>query len=203
MKHKRWIALLLVAVLAVAAMGVTAFAANITEVEAETATENSTAKFCHSRQSHKVAEPENAMGKDAAKETALADAGVSAEDVSKIKARLSQLEDGTVIYRVSFTSGNLWHCYRIDAVTGKILDKTTEDAVEHEAAKAERADRGKKSSESTEDKADSSGRGHRYGSGMHGSGLDENIPETENRSGHKHGTGSKVENPTTEEGSAL
>lgn len=143
MKHKRWIALLLAAVLAVGAMSVTAFAAENTEPEAETTTEGSAAKPCRGKHSHKnkVAEPENAVGKDVAKETALADAGVSAEDVGKVKARVTKLEDGTVVYRVSFSSGDLWYRYKIDAVTGEILDKATEDAAAHETAKAERKER--------------------------------------------------------------
>ena len=47
----------------------------------------------------KVAAPENAIGKDAAKEKALQDAGLSADSVSKIRSRLKELEDGTIVYR--------------------------------------------------------------------------------------------------------
>ena len=170
MKQKRWIALLLAAALAVGAMSVTAFAAKSTESEAETSTEEMAETPCRGRHGHreKVAEPENAVGKDAARETALADAGLSAEDVGKVKARVTKLEDGTVVYRVSFTSGELWHCYKIDALTGEILDKTTEDAAAHEAAKAERRDRGDKFAGTREDGTEPTGRGRRHG-GRNGS----------------------------------
>ena len=169
LKQKRWIALLLAAVLTVGAMSVTAFAANSTEPEAETSTEESAAKSCRGRHGHKekTAEPENALGKDAAKEIALADAGVSPEDAGKVKARVTKLEDGTVVYRVSFTAGAQWYCSKIDAVSGEILDKTTEDADAHEAAKAERTKRGGKTEETSEEDAAASGRSHRRG-GKHG-----------------------------------
>lgn len=87
MKHKRWIALLLAAVLTVGAMSVTAFAANDTEPEAEATTEGGAAKPCRGKHGHKekITEPENAIGKNAAGEIALADAGVSAEDVARSK----------------------------------------------------------------------------------------------------------------------
>ena len=181
MKHKRWIALLLAAVLTVGAMSVTAFAAENTETEAETTTEGSAAKPCRGKHSHKnkVAEPENAVGKDIAKETALADAGVSAEDVGKVKARVTKLEDGTVVYRVSFTSGELWYRYKIDAVTGEILDKTTEDAAAHEAAKAERKERSEKPAETSGDGTETTDHGHRHGSNKHGSGSTKDQSEIE------------------------
>ena len=165
MKHKKWIALM-TAVLVFSGMSVTAFAAESTEPEAAVSAEESTGKT--GRHGHvrkdRTAEPENAIGKDAAKEATLADAGVSAEDAGKVRSRLSRTEDGTVVYRVSFTSGELWYCYRIDAVTGGIVEKTTEDAAEHKAARAERADRSGKSAECSEDGNGDSGRGHRHGS---------------------------------------
>ncbi len=205
MKHKRWIALLLVAVLAAGAMSVTAFAANAEEPAAEASAENAAAKTCRGRHGHKTrtAEPENAIGKDAAKEIALADAGVKAEDVGKVKARVTQLEDGTVVYRVSFTAGDLWYCCKVNALTGEILDKTTQDAAEHEAAKAERRERGDKAAKTTEDGAESAGRGHRHG-GKHGarpSGTEHSATEAE-KSGRRQSPGSKTQEPTAEEGSA-
>ena len=180
MKHKRWIALLLAAVLTVGAMSVTAFAAESTEPEAETTTEGSAAKPCRGKHGHKdkVAEPENAVGKDAAKESALADAGLSEEEVGKVKARVTKLEDGTVVYRVSFSAGEQWYRYKIDALTGEILDKTAEDAAAHEAAKAERKEQHNKSAEATEDGAEAGGRGRRHG-GRHSSGPAKDRSETE------------------------
>ena len=207
MKQKRWIALLLAAVLTVGAMSVTAFAADSTEPEAETTTAGSAAKHSRGKHGHreKIAEPENAVGKDAARETALTDAGMSAEDVGKLKARVTKLEDGTVVYRVSFSAGDRWYCYRIDAVTGEILDKAAEDAAEHEAAKAERRDRGDKSAEASEDGTESAGHSRRHG-GKHGSrdsGTDEAAAEAETNGGRKHGAGSKSAEPSAEEGGSL
>ena len=81
-----------------------------------------------------VAEPENAVGKDAAKAKALADAGVTEEQAGKVKARVSQLEDGTVIYKVHFSYNGQRYSYRIDAVSGDIVNKTVEPVTEDAAA---------------------------------------------------------------------
>ena len=67
-------------------------------------------------------EPENAIGKDAAKEKALSDAGLSAEQVEKVRARVSE-SDGTAVYKVHFTYEGQRYSYRIDALSGEILDK--------------------------------------------------------------------------------
>ena len=223
MKQKRWIALLLAAVLTVGALSVTAFAAKLTEPEAEASAEESaaavtepaaeasaeesTAKPARGKHGHreKVAEPENAVGKDAAKERALAEAGVNAENVGKVKARVTKLEDGTVVYRVSFTAGDQWYCFKIDALSGEILDRSTEDAAAHEAAKAARGARSGETAETTEEGTESTGRGHRHGGrkGSLGTGSDEGVPETEKTGGRKHGAGSKSEEPASEEGGDL
>ena len=76
-----------------------------------------------------AAEPENAIGKDAAKEIALADAGLSAEQVEKVRARVSDA-DGTVVYKVHFTYDGQRYSYRIDALSGEIIDKKVSDASE-------------------------------------------------------------------------
>ena len=78
----------------------------------------------------KTAEPENAIGKEAAKEKALTDAGVTAEQAGKVKSRISQLDDGTVIYKVSFIFDGQKYSYQINAVSGEVVEKSTEDAVE-------------------------------------------------------------------------
>lgn len=82
----------------------------------------------------KVAEPENAIGKDAAKEKVLADAGIAADAAGKVRARLSTLEDGTVVYKVKFTVDTQKYSYKIDAVSGNIVDKSIE-AVTEDATK--------------------------------------------------------------------
>ena len=82
-----------------------------------------------------VAEPENAIGKDAAKEKALADAGIAADVAGKVRARLSTLEDGTVVYKVKFTVDSQKYSYKIDAVSGNIVDKSTEAVTAEDEAK--------------------------------------------------------------------
>ncbi len=178
MKHNKWIALLLSLVLAFTAIGLGALAetaeGSAQEQTAESGTEGQTeaakddAGTRHGKHKSKTAEPENAIGKQAAKDAALADANLSAEQAGKIKVRVTKMEDGTVVYRVSFTEGETWHCYKIDAVTGEILEKTTENAAEHEAAKAEKAKQDGKEGKSSKEK-----------------------PEKGSRSGSKHGSGKK------------
>ena len=80
-----------------------------------------------------VAEPENAIGKDAAKSAALSDAGILAENAGKVRSRVTSLEDGTVIYKVKFTVDSQKYSYKIDAVSGSILDKSTEAVTEEDA----------------------------------------------------------------------
>ena len=162
MTHKRWLALLLALVLAVTAMSVTAFAANDDETELETAAADSAekaergnhgskaasgkpedadaegrvSKGCgHGKHGskHKIAEPENAVGRDAAKEAALSDAGLTAEQTEKVRTKLSLAEDGSVIYKVRFTFDGQRYSYRIAAETGQILDRQ-EAAVEEGAS---------------------------------------------------------------------
>lgn len=165
MKHKRWIALLLAAVLAVTALSVTACAAESADAEPEAAAEETTEPACGGRHGghgkhrgtqetgefadgaaedsglrhgghgkhgsrQKVEEPENAVGKDAAKAAALADAGLTAEQVGKVRARLSQTEDGVVLYKVRFTFDGQRYSYRIDALTGEILEKSVNAVTE-------------------------------------------------------------------------
>ncbi len=151
MKHKRWIALFLTAVLSVTAMSVTAFAETGTENQAEAApaaengaenkadarskastapgTENGD-KAAKRGKKEEIAEPENAIGKQAAKDAALADAGLTADQTGKVRSRVSQTEDGTVIYKVRFTCDGQRYSYRIDAVTGEILKKSVKEASE-------------------------------------------------------------------------
>ena len=213
MKHNKWIAMLLAAVLAIAAMSIAAFAETAadsqteatvegsTDNPSETTAEENTAKSEHrgrgsSTNKGKMAEPENAIGKQAARDAALADAGIIADQAGKVKARISKLEDGTVIYKVSFTSGDLWYSYRIDAVTGAILEKTAENAVEHEAAKAERGERGSKEGKFSDEKpeTDGSSRHHSKSKGDSGSAK---KPGSDKKSEKKDGRSSKSADPAT------
>ena len=60
---------------------------------------------------------------DEAKQIALSDAGVSS--VSFTKAKLEK-EDGRVIYEIEFYTGRTEYEYEIDAVSGQILERSTE-----------------------------------------------------------------------------
>ena len=132
MKKKGLTALLLISALTLSALIPSAFAAksapggDTETVARETQKEQRNGK----RGGEKVAEPENAIGKDAAKAKALADAGVTAEQAGKVKTRVSQLDDGTVIYKVGFTCDGTRYSYQINAVTGAVIDKSAGDATE-------------------------------------------------------------------------
>ena len=211
MKHNKWIAMLLAAILAITAMTIAAFAETAadsqtestvessTDSPSETTAEESTASSGRSGRGSsankgKTAEPENAIGKQAARDAALADAGIIADQAGKVKTRISKLEDGTVIYKVSFTSGDLWYSYRIDAVTGEILEKTAENAVEHEAAKAERGEHSSKEGKSSDEKPEtgSSSRHHSERKGDSGSAK---KPGSDKKSEKKDGRSSKSADP--------
>jgi uncharacterized membrane protein YkoI len=77
-----------------------------------------------------AAEPENAIGRDAAKEAALADTGLTAEQVEKLRARVSD-RDGAAVYKVSFRYEGQKYSYKIDPLTGAALDKTVREAGEN------------------------------------------------------------------------
>jgi uncharacterized membrane protein YkoI len=139
-------ALALVSVLSVSALIPSVLAAAPNQDDGKATTVQDTVKGgSHGKRGERssVAEPENAIGKDAAKEKALTDAGVTAEQEGKVRSRVSQTDDGTVIYKVRFTcDGQCWH-YQIDAVTGTILDKSVEAAAEHTDRQDEQGKRGR------------------------------------------------------------
>ncbi|MDO5063214.1 MAG: PepSY domain-containing protein [Peptostreptococcaceae bacterium] len=62
------------------------------------------------------------IGAEKAKNIALKDAGLKANQVAFVKAKLDN-DDGRVIYDVEFYSNNVEYDYEIDAKTGKILEK--------------------------------------------------------------------------------
>lgn len=111
---------------------VNALSGEIAEKTTEEVSEDAMKESTHEKkkQASKQEEPENAIGKDAAKEIALRDAGISAEDAGKARARLSEAEDGTILYRVRFTCNGETSHYRIDAISGEIIEKSTEAASE-------------------------------------------------------------------------
>ena len=138
MKQKRWIALLLAAALSVGALGLSAFAAEDAVPTPEAAEQRERQAGHGGRGSReKIEKPENAIGREAAREIALQDAGLSPEQLGSIKVRLWQTEDGTVVYRLHFClNGQRWS-YRIDAVSGEILERNVEELPEQEQAQSE------------------------------------------------------------------
>ena len=137
MKSKGILAMALVGVLSVSAIAPSALAATSSVVNKEETSAQETVERHGKREKHeKVAEPENSIGKDAAKTAALADAGLTVEQAGKVKSRVSQMDDGTVVYKVSFTYEGQKYSYRIDAMTGKVLDKSTEDVTDSTSTKS-------------------------------------------------------------------
>ena len=60
------------------------------------------------------------IGKDAAQAAALADAGVTAESVQRLRVKFER-DDGLVYYEVSFVSGVMEYEYVIDPLTAAVL----------------------------------------------------------------------------------
>ena len=94
---------------------------------ADSSSESGTAKRKPGQKGSKTAEPEGVIGKEAAKEAALTDAGVEAE--GHVRGRYTE-KDGTGIYKVTFKAGGQRYKYRIDAMTGEILDKSVTEITE-------------------------------------------------------------------------
>jgi len=136
MKNKGILALALAGVLTASALAPSVLAAApAQESDSGTTVEETQKTRRHGKHgSEKVAEPENAIGKDAAKAKALADAGVTEEQAGKVKARVSQLDDGTVVYKVHFSYDGQRYFYQIDAVTGAVTDMSVEAVTEDDAA---------------------------------------------------------------------
>lgn len=158
MKAKRMLALAFAAVMSVSVLTVTAIAANTKDAVQETteSTVQTERRKPHGKK-EKVEAPENAIGKDAAKEAALKDAGLTAEQAGKVRSHVSKTEDGTIVYKVHFSANDTWYSYKIDALTGKVIAHTEQAAEEHAAAK-ENARAKKSTAEGTDESASASGR---------------------------------------------
>jgi uncharacterized membrane protein YkoI len=68
-----------------------------------------------------TAEPENAIGQDAAISKVLAEAGITADQAENIRVHVSKNSAGTVVYKVCFSSSGLRCFGEVDAVTGEVL----------------------------------------------------------------------------------
>ena len=199
MKAKRILALALVLVLSVSACAATAIAATTNDTQQETSesTVQTKRQKPHCKK-EKVEAPENAIGKDAAKEAALKDAGVTAEQAGKVRSHVSKTEDGTIVYKVHFSANDKWYFYKIDALTGKVIERTEQTAEEHEAAKeAARAKKG----EATDAAGSDSSSGKRHGKRMKpdvANGAEENATASE-RPARSHSKGDKSANDAAEQ----
>ena len=130
------ISLTLAVVLSVSAFAANAIADTSTEESKETIESSvQTERHRPHHNKEKVEEPENAIGKDAAKEAALKAAGVTTEETGKVRSHVSKTDDGTVVYKVHFSAGEKWYSYKIDALTGEVIEHSEQSAEEHEAAK--------------------------------------------------------------------
>ena len=150
LKHKFILAASLAAILSVSAFTTTAFAATTTNSQAAADSSTGKAQKCGHSKKEKVAEPENAIGKDKAIAAALKEAGISEDKAEKVKSRVTKLEDGTVVYKVSFTSGDKYYSVKINALTGAVADKTVQSVEEHEASKTHSKADSTKTTDSTE-----------------------------------------------------
>ena len=143
MKNKMALALALAGVLSLSALVPSALAADLSNGEGGTVVEETQKAHRKHGKGEKVAAPEDAIGKDAAKAKALADAGVTAEQAGKVKSRVSELDDGTVIYKVHFTCDGQRYSYQINAVTGAVVDKSVKEVTEDTAETTEHRGHGK------------------------------------------------------------
>ena len=67
------------------------------------------------------------IGRDAAEAAALADAGLAATDVQRLRSDFER-DDGLVYYEVSFVHGTTEYDYVIDPNTASVLHMETENA---------------------------------------------------------------------------
>ena len=133
---KRLLIIILAVVTVASAFAIPTFAASSDNNTTAADTADKSDKSSGQVKKEKVTEPDNAIGKDAAKAAALKDAGIADDSVEKIKVRVSKLDDGTVVYKVSFTAGDKYYSYKINALTGAVAEKSEMSAEEHEAAKS-------------------------------------------------------------------
>ena len=199
MKAKRMLALAFAVVMSVSAFTTFAIAATTKDAQQETTQSAEQTESKHRRcKKEKVEAPENAIGKDAAKEAALKDAGLTAEHAGKVRSHVSKTEDGTVVYKVHFSANDKWYSYKIDALTGEVIERTEQTAEEHEAAKE--AARAKKSEAA--DAADGeTASGRKHGKRMKpdtADGTEENAAASE-RPARSHGKGDKSINDAMEQ----
>ena len=142
MQIKKLISVGLVSILSLTCLTTAILAEDLGETTKEVEKEGSKKK----KNKQTVTLPENAIDKDTAKQNALTDANLTTEQVDKLKSRVSTLDDETVIYKVSFIYNSQKYSYKIDAVSGNVLDKKNEAVTEttenkHSNSKKAKADK--------------------------------------------------------------
>lgn len=78
------------------------------------------------QQAEKAEEQAKEIGEDAALKIALEDAGLSESDVEVTQNKLD-MDDGVTEYEIEFRKGTVEYSYSIEAFSGKILEKDSED----------------------------------------------------------------------------
>lgn len=133
------LSLLLLAVIAAAALAACSNAGKGTEssvaptTEAVTAAPATTPQTVAPATTPQTAAPavteaaSGAVTEESAKAAALADAGLSADQVTFTEVK-SEIDDGVSVFEISFVSGGTEYDYTVDAATGAILEKES-DAV--------------------------------------------------------------------------
>ena len=111
----------IVAVMVICTMSLFGMAACGSSSEEEPATEETTAVETTTEATTEAA-TDAEIGEDKALEIALADAGLTANDVSYTNVYLD-VDDGRTEYDVEFHQGTTEYEYSIDAYTGDILEK--------------------------------------------------------------------------------
>ena len=127
MKHKGMLALTLVLALSVSALTTFASASSADESNAAAAVQADQKGQRH--------------GRHGSRQEALADAGVTEEQAGKVKARVTQLEDGTIVYKVTFVYDGQRYAYQINATTGEVVDNGSKAVSEEDDANSRRHDR--------------------------------------------------------------
>lgn len=194
MNLKRILAVAVVAVMSVSAFAATSIAAtnNETQTEASESTVQTKRHRPHGKR-EKVEAPENTIGKDAAKAAALKDAGLTTDQTGKVRSHVSESDDGTVIYKVHFSANEKWYSYKIDALTGEVIDHSEQTAEEHAAAK-EKARAEREAEAGSSDSESATGRKH----GKRAKPSDSDAAEGENASGKPAKPSKNKDNSTAE-----
>ena len=119
-------AIALTVLLAVGVFTTSALASANTEDAERTQIAETVERSGRHRRPNEAEEPENAIGKEAAKSIALSDAGVTADEVERLRSIVAEC-DGVTVYKVRFRCGGLRYSYRINALTGEIVNSYTEN----------------------------------------------------------------------------